>query len=148
MLAAHLPNRNARVDLPKGIRYLLHRESRLSHRLVLSKVSSEANSLTLKWSNFLAGATAWSAAASLTGSALRRGSNIKATHDELFEIGFDLLPRGLGKHLGHPRLVHVGEVAERAQSETDVFARVLVIQARTRSPMPTSTMVRMACRST
>ena len=44
MLAAHLPNRNARVDLPKGIRYLLHRESRLSHRLVLSKVSSEANS--------------------------------------------------------------------------------------------------------
>jgi hypothetical protein len=54
VLAAHLPNRNARVDLPKGIRYL-------------------------------------------------------------------------GKHLGHPRLVHVGEVAERAQSETDVFAWVLAI---------------------
>jgi hypothetical protein len=46
VLAAHLSNRNARVDLPKGIRYLLHRESRLSHRLVLSKVSSEANSFS------------------------------------------------------------------------------------------------------
>ena len=41
MLAAHLPNRNARVDLPKGIRYLLHRESRLSHRLVLSQLGAQ-----------------------------------------------------------------------------------------------------------
>jgi len=55
------------------------------------------------------------------------GSNLKATRDELFEIGLDFLPRGLGKHLGHSRLVHVGEVAERPQGEADVFAWVLAI---------------------
>jgi hypothetical protein len=84
VLVAHLPNRNARVDLPKGIRYLLHRESRLSHRLVLSKVSSEANSSTLKWSNLLAGATAWSAAASLTGP-IFHGGQLRARYRQAFE---------------------------------------------------------------
>jgi hypothetical protein len=58
---------------------------------------------------------------------VQRGSNLKATRDELFEIGFDFVPRGLGNHFGHPRLVHVGEVAKRPQSEADVFAWVLAI---------------------
>jgi hypothetical protein len=47
--------------------------------------------------------------------------------NQLLKIGFDFLPRGFGKHLGHPSLVHVGEVDERAQSEADVFAWILAI---------------------
>lgn len=47
--------------------------------------------------------------------------------DQPFEVGFDILPARLEQHLGHPRLVHVGEVDERAESEADVLARVLPI---------------------
>jgi hypothetical protein len=47
--------------------------------------------------------------------------------DQLLEVGFDSRPGRLHQHLRHSRVVYVGEVDERAESESNILTRALSI---------------------